>query len=304
MSWLRNLLRVVSIRTFRSEHHEAEIASLQSSMKLLEDQVQKLHSKLDTKRRQESELTALQSSIKSLDNIRPPHSHQGSPMQSESSLEGHESESMSLRSSVKMLESEVKTLRWTLMSLTSSMPMSNIPSFSDDAFSLCFYEIPEYPSGTPLEVRSQRDVKACLSIINNIDPSINEESLWGVHRVGPFSQDSKNPRPVKVKFVRVADAARILLHSNSLSTRVKPHFSEEHRLRYKVLNKERQSLIDSGIGADSIRICSRAQILLVDGKIYGKLDSNHKFQYVTVTTGDTAESPQNDSDVTTKSYHI
>ncbi len=295
MSWLRNLLRIFT-RAPRPDNHKAEIASLQSSMKLLEDQVQRVHLKLDTKRRHESEIAALKSSINSLDEVRSLHC-----TDSESLLEKQESETTSLKSSVKALENEVKTLRWTLTSLTNSMPTSNTPSFCDDAFSIWFYEIPEYPTGTPLEARCQKDVEACLSIINSFDPSINEESLWGVHRVGSFSKESKNPRPVKVKFVRVADAARVLLHRNSLSTKVKPHFSEEHRLRYKVLNKERQSLIDSGISTDSIRICSRAKILLVDGKIYGKLHSSHKFQYVTVTTADKTESPHH---VTTESSHV
>ena len=68
----------------------------------------------------------------------------------------------------------------------------------------------ECPSGTPKSTRLKEDLKKAISVLSEVDQSINSHSIKDVYRLGKYSPDNRKPSPLLVKFIRAADATSIL----------------------------------------------------------------------------------------------
>ena len=105
--------------------------------------------------------------------------------------------------------------------------------------------------------------------LSPLDSSIQSQSIKDCFRLGKFSSGASRPRPILIKFVRVADVASILAKRKNLSHpfSIKPDMSPDQRLQESVLMRERWSLIQSGTSRNHIRI--RGNSMYVRGKLHG-----------------------------------
>ena len=108
--------------------------------------------------------------------------------------------------------------------------------------------------------------------------------------MGKFSSNAPLPRPILIKFVRVADVTSILSKRKNLSHpySIKPDMSPDQRLQESILMKERWSLIQSGASCSHIRI--RGNSIYIHGKLHGRV-LNHKFERDTQEPSSRTNSP-------------
>ena len=120
--------------------------------------------------------------------------------------------------------------------------------------------------------RLEEDLKKATSVLSDVNESINSHSIKDIYRLGKFSTGNSKPRPLLVKFIRAADATRILSKRGSSRGSpivIKPDMSPTERKCESLLLKERWSLMQSGVPRDVIKI--RGSRLLV--RNYGQVSS-------------------------------
>ena len=119
--------------------------------------------------------------------------------------------------------------------------------------------------------RSKSDLSSVVSLISSLDSNLKSESLCDCYRLGKFDSNRRKPRPILVKFIRVADASSVLSKRGKLKPPyfIKPDMSLDERRQESILMKERWLLIQSGVSRQSIKI--RNSSLLVDNKLHGKV---------------------------------
>ena len=102
------------------------------------------------------------------------------------------------------------------------------------------------------------------------------------YRLGKFSHDTACPRPIMVKFVRIADVAKIFSRRRSLSPpfSIKPDMSRTQRLQESILMQERWHLVQYNVDHKSIKL--RGGSLYVKDKLHGRV-SNSKFVCVSAS---------------------
>lgn len=149
---------------------------------------------------------------------------------------------------------------------------------SDRKFNVVISGVEECIVGTPRLVRLDQDLERISGVIASVDSTITSDSIRDIIRLGKFNSNCKRPRPILVKFLRYADAAKVLFKAGSLCQpyTIKPDMSKEQRVRESVLLKERLSLIQSGIKRKSIKIHNSR--LFVNNVLHGKVDSSNIFQ--------------------------
>ena len=107
-------------------------------------------------------------------------------------------------------------------SSTSPMPAasSDLPTSreADHAkkLNVVLYSVQECPSGMSRSAQQDSDLSSVVSALSSIDPTIQSLSISDCFRLGKFSQSSR-PRPILIRFIRVADANRILTKRSNLS---------------------------------------------------------------------------------------
>ena len=150
----------------------------------------------------------------------------------------------------------------------------------DSKFNAVLYGVQECPSGMSKSARFESDLSATVNVLSPLDSSIQSLSIKDCFRLGKFSSDAPRPRPILIKFVRVADVTNILSKRKNLSHpySIKPDMSPDQRLQESILLKERWSLIQSGANRSHIRI--RGNSIFIHGKLHGRVQ-NHKFERVT-----------------------
>ena len=122
--------------------------------------------------------------------------------------------------------------------------------------------------------RLEEDLKKATSVLSDVNESINSHSIKDIYRLGKFSTGNSKPRPLLVKFIRAADATRILSKRGSSRGSpivIKPDMSPNERKCESLLLKERWSLMQSGVPRDVIKI--RGSRLLVRNMLYGQVSS-------------------------------
>ena len=94
-----------------------------------------------------------------------------------------------------------------------------------------------------------------MSALSEIDININGDSISDLYRLGKYNENRDRPRPVLVKFIRAADASKILTSKTKLSSPIyiNKDLSKGERLLLSRLMKVRRALIKSGVRRDKIR---------------------------------------------------
>ena len=144
----------------------------------------------------------------------------------------------------------------------NSEPNSHTPpnvsrgSYTDKKFNVILYGINECQPGMSKLSRLESDLASVVSVLSTIDSSIHIQSIKDCFRLGKFSPGKSRPRPILVRFIRIAEVTSILSRKGKLSRpySIKPDMSYEQRLRESVIMKERWSLIQSGIDRKDIKI--------------------------------------------------
>ena len=87
----------------------------------------------------------------------------------------------------------------------------------DSKFNAVLYGVQECPSGMSKSARFESDLSATVNVLSPLDSSIQSQSIKDCFRLGKFSSDAPRPRPILIKFVRVADVTCILSRRKNLS---------------------------------------------------------------------------------------
>ena len=167
---------------------------------------------------------------------------------------------------------------------------------SDKKFNIVIYGINECPKGMSRSARLESDLAKVVSVVSGINSSVQSQAIKDCFRLGRFNPQRLQPRPILVKFVRIADVSSILSNRGVLRPpiRIKPDMSPEERLRDSALLKERWSLIQSGVSRNDIKI--RKAHLYVKNKIYGQY-KNSKFVHSISPTPNPAETSPGQSSI-------
>lgn len=149
---------------------------------------------------------------------------------------------------------------------------------------MVLYGVEECRSGLSRSDRLESDLSSVVNIFSALDSSIQPQSVRDCYRLGKFSPGASRPRPILVKFVRIADVTRIFSKKINLSTpfSIKPDMSRTQRLQESILMRERWHLIQSGVSRKSIRV--RGDSLYVSNKLHGRV-SNFKFEHAATDSG-------------------
>ena len=160
----------------------------------------------------------------------------------------------------------------------------------DKKFNAVLYGVQECSSSMSKSARFESDLTSIVNILSSLDSSIQSQSIKDCYRLGKFSTGASRPRPLLIKFVRVADVTSILSKKRNLSNpySLKPDMSSEQRLQESVLMKERWILIQAGTERRNIRI--RGNSLYVCGNLHGRV-INSKFEHI----AEASSLPQNTS---------
>ena len=136
------------------------------------------------------------------------------------------------------------------------------------------YGINEYPQNTSRQTRQLTDLENILKVFSDAQIGIDNSSIKDFFRLGKFNskRDSKRPRPILIKFLRSADASKVLSNRGLFPspTYIKPDLTVDERAKDLVLLKERWALITQKI--DHKRIKIRNKSIYLDDNLYGHLE--------------------------------
>ena len=126
----------------------------------------------------------------------------------------------------------------------------------DRKFNLVISGLSECAKGTEKQERVSHDITELVSALSEIDININGDSISDLYRLGKYNENRDRPRPVLVKFIRAADASKILTSKTKLSSPIyiNKDLSKGERLLLSRLMKVRRKLIKSGVRRDKIRL--------------------------------------------------
>ena len=141
-------------------------------------------------------------------------------------------------------------------------------------FNVVIYGISECPNGTSRSERLNQDLSDVVSVLSKVSSSIEPQAIKDCFRLGKFNPQRSKPRPILVKFIRIADVHCILSNKRLLSSPIfiKPDMTAEERHRESVLLKEKWKLIQSGIPKNVIKI--QGSRLYVRKKLYGQFENS------------------------------
>ena len=116
---------------------------------------------------------------------------------------------------------------------SDSNPVLKQEPNSDKKFNIVIYGIDECPKGMTRSERLDSDLSKVVSVMSGINSSVQSQAIKDCFRLGKFNPQRSQPRPILVKFVRIADVSSILSNKSVLSPpiRIKPDMSPEERLR-------------------------------------------------------------------------
>ena len=162
----------------------------------------------------------------------------------------------------------------------SFIPLQDLHSIADRRYNVVLFGVEECSTGASRSDRLSSDLNNVVSVLSEVDHTIQPLSIKDCFRLGKFKPSLHRPRPILVKLVRTTDVSSILSKRGTMSHPffVKPDLSPEERLRDSILLKERWKLIEAGTMRKEIKI--RKNCLYVKGTLYGKL-INSNFQLST-----------------------
>ena len=99
------------------------------------------------------------------------------------------------------------------------------------------------------QARFQSDLSSNVNTLSTLDSPIVPQSIRDCYRLGKFSPEASRPRPILIKFIRIADVSGILSKRRNLTQpySIKPDMSPNQRLHESILLKERWNLLQSGV---------------------------------------------------------
>ena len=206
--------------------------------------------------------------------------------------------SAQLTNKVQQLEEEIRGLKTALNSAAhhSQQPSQLAGTVTQDSARRSYASVAgpsgESDSNPVLKQEPNPDKKfKVVSVVSGINSSVQSQAIKDCFRLGKFNPQRSQPRPILVKFVRIADVSRILSNKSVLSPpiRIKPDMSPEERLRDSILLKERWSLIQSGIPKNDIRI--RKSHLYVKNKLHGQYKNSMFVHSISPTPSPAGISP-------------
>ena len=132
---------------------------------------------------------------------------------------------------------------------------------------MVLYGVDECPSGTSRSARLAADLECLFA---TIDSTFQAQALKDCFRLRKYNRAHDKPRPILVKFVRIADVSNILSKKRNLH---QPYFIKPECLKSKeagtVLMRERWNLIQSGIPRNEVKL--RNARLYVKNKLHGSV---------------------------------
>ena len=87
--------------------------------------------------------------------------------------------------------------------------MSTASYDHDSKYNVVLYGVEECRRGLSRSARLESDLSSVVNVFSALDSSIQSHSVRDCFRLGKFSPDATRPRPILVKFVRVADVSKI-----------------------------------------------------------------------------------------------
>ena len=156
----------------------------------------------------------------------------------------------------------------------SSPSRPNDTRAQERKYNVILYGLEESQGSSKLE-RLEDDQNKAISILSGVDQLINANCIRDMYRLGKFSTKNNKPRPLLIKFIRAAEAVRVL--SKRRSSRdslviIKPDMSPHERKCESLLLHERWSLLQSGVPREHIKI--RGSRLYVRKMLYGQVSGN------------------------------
>ena len=179
--------------------------------------------------------------------------------------------------------------RPTSQGANSSMRERQVIHSEERKFNVVLFGVSECQTGSSRTQRQSEDLEKVASVLSLSEATVSTSSIRDHFRLGKFCEHSSKPRPILVKFVRAADASRVLSMSRLLKKPVfvKPDLSPSQRVRDSILLKERWSLITDGMPRASIKI--RDSKLYVNQALFGSLDSHNVFHRASPSTTDSVQ---------------
>ena len=154
--------------------------------------------------------------------------------------------------SVQGGESPQSTNKSTSVSSHSSTTLN-----STKKFNVVLYGVDECPSGTSRSARLVADLESVVSVFATIDSTFQAQALKDCFRLGKYNPAHDKPRPILVKFVKIADVSNIILLSKKRNLHqpyfIKPDMSREQRKQETVLMRKRWNLIQSRIPRNEVK---------------------------------------------------
>ena len=174
-----------------------------------------------------------------------------------------------LRNVIKSIKNDISALK----TKDTEVPPSSRSYSSlnhERKFNAILFGVNECAKGLSRLARYESDLNSVVSMLSSIDPSFQSRSIRDCFRLGKFSPNASRPRPLLVKFFRVADVSNILSKKRALLKpfSLKPDMSYEQRVIEYNLLKERWSLIQSGTNRSDIKI--RGNNLYLCGRLHGR----------------------------------
>ena len=159
-----------------------------------------------------------------------------------------EKSSLSYTAAAAVIDGESSDYAVASVSKPYSTMSSSSSSFPDKKINVVLYGIEECQSGTLKSARLESDLTSVASVLSTIDASIQPHSIKDCYRLGKFTSDRRKPRPILIKFIKIADVTSILAKKSNLAHPyfLKQDLTREQRKNEFEMLQERWNLIHSG----------------------------------------------------------
>jgi len=154
---------------------------------------------------------------------------------------------------------------------TTAKKPDNKAHLDDRKFNVVIYGINECDKGTNRAERQSHDLHNVTTIVTQGDKSINPLSIRDLLRLGKYREEAKKPRPILIRLTRTLDVSLLLAKAKSLpkGISIKPDMTREEREIESLLQKERWSIIQTGVNRKAIKI--RSNKIFVNNKLHGQV---------------------------------
>ena len=182
---------------------------------------------------------------------------------------------------------------------SAPLPPNTMNHSEDRRFNVVVFGVQECKNGLHYNQRLLSDLNDISSIFSKSCPSFPTTSIKDCRRLGKYDLNNSRPRPILVHFNSCKSVMDILSNRSLFSPYiVKPDLSPSARSRERVLLKERWNLCQSeGVDKSSIKI--EGHSLILNGRIFGKVNSDSIFTRTQVVNEECVVATENESSQST-----